>query len=49
MELRDQLAAYLEPACVTPVVACLASEACEEHHEIDDVGGGRYARIFVGL
>jgi len=30
-------------------VVYLSSEACELTHEIFDVGGGRYARIFVGL
>ena len=27
----------------------LSSEACELTHEIYSVGGGRFARIFVGL
>jgi NAD(P)-dependent dehydrogenase (short-subunit alcohol dehydrogenase family) len=48
-DLLGPLAEYLDPECVTPLVAYLASEACEETHEIYDVGGGRYARIFVGL
>jgi NAD(P)-dependent dehydrogenase (short-subunit alcohol dehydrogenase family) len=39
----------LAPEYVTPLVAYLASEACEATHEIFDVGAGRYARIFVGL
>lgn len=47
--LLGPLAEYLDPECVTPLVTYLASEACEETHEIYDVGGGRYARIFVGL
>jgi hypothetical protein len=34
---------------VTPLVAYLVSEQCELTHEIFDVGGGRYARIFVGM
>jgi NAD(P)-dependent dehydrogenase (short-subunit alcohol dehydrogenase family) len=39
----------LSPEYVTPLVAYLASEACQVTHEIFDVGAGRYARIFVGL
>ena len=27
----------------------LASEQCELTHEIFDVGGGRYARVFIGM
>ena len=34
---------------VTPLVAYLVSEQCELTHEIFDVGGGRYARIFIGM
>ncbi len=47
--LLGPLAEALDPECVTPLVTYLASEACEQTHEIYDVGGGRYARIFVGL
>jgi hypothetical protein len=43
------MAAALDPSFVTPLVAYLVSEQCELTHEIFDVGGGRYARIFVGL
>ena len=39
----------LDPAYVTPLVVYLCSEKCELTHEIFDVGGGRYARIFVGM
>lgn len=39
----------LDPAYVTSMVAYLCSEACELTHEIYSVGGGRYARVFVGL
>ncbi|MCG8588992.1 MAG: SDR family oxidoreductase [Proteobacteria bacterium] len=39
----------LDPACVAPLVAYLCSEQCEATHEIYSVGGGRFARIFVGL
>jgi hypothetical protein len=34
---------------VTPLVTYLCSEQCEQTHEIFDVGGGRYARIFIGV
>src|SRR5262249_58989733 len=39
----------LDPAFVTPLVVYLCSEKCELTHEIFDVGGGRYARIFIGM
>jgi NAD(P)-dependent dehydrogenase (short-subunit alcohol dehydrogenase family) len=43
------LAAALDPNFVTPLVVYLCSEKCELTHEIFDVGGGRYARIFIGM
>jgi NAD(P)-dependent dehydrogenase (short-subunit alcohol dehydrogenase family) len=43
------LADKLNPEFVTPLVTYLCSEQCEQTHEIFDVGGGRYARIFIGL
>ena len=39
----------LAPEHVTPLVVFLASEQCEETHCIYDLGGGRYARIFIGM
>ncbi len=48
-ELLGPIAESLDPECVTPLVTYLASEACEESHEVYSVGGGRFARIFVGL
>ncbi len=48
-QLLGALADSLNPEYVTPIVAYLCSEQCELSHEIFDVGGGRYARIFVGL
>jgi len=48
-ELLGPLAEFVKPELVTPLVAYLASEACEVTHEIFSVGGGRYARIFIGL
>jgi NAD(P)-dependent dehydrogenase (short-subunit alcohol dehydrogenase family) len=37
------------PDKVTPLVVYLCSEANQETHAIYSVGGGRYARIFIGL
>jgi hypothetical protein len=34
---------------VTPLAVYLVSESCQLTHEIFDVGGGRYARIFIGM
>ena len=39
----------LDPECVTPMVTYLASENCEISHEVISAGGGRFARMFVGL
>ena len=39
----------LDPECVTPMVVYLASEECSLTHEIFSAGGGRFARVFVGL
>jgi NAD(P)-dependent dehydrogenase (short-subunit alcohol dehydrogenase family) len=47
--LLGAAAATLEPECVTPLVAYLVSEECHLTHEIFSAGGGRFARIFVGL
>jgi NAD(P)-dependent dehydrogenase (short-subunit alcohol dehydrogenase family) len=48
-QLLGPLADALQPEYVTPLVAYLCSEQCDLTHEIFDVGGGRYARIFVAL
>ena len=48
-DLLGPLADALDPECVTPLVTYLVSEACQETHSIWSVGGGRYARMFVGL
>ena len=48
-QLLGGMADALDPKFVTPLVAYLSSEDCELTHEVFDVGGGRYARIFVGL
>ena len=47
--LLGGMADALDPNFVTPLVSYLSSEKCELTHEIFDVGGGRYARIFVGM
>jgi NAD(P)-dependent dehydrogenase (short-subunit alcohol dehydrogenase family) len=47
--LLGPLADALDPECVTPLVVYLVSEACEHTHEIFSVGGGRYARMFIGM
>jgi len=48
-ELLGPLAPLLDPESVTPLVVYLASEKCEVNHEIYSCGGGRFARMFVGL
>lgn len=48
-DLLGPMADRVEPDRVTPLVVYLCSEACEETHAIYSVGGGRYARIFIGL
>jgi NAD(P)-dependent dehydrogenase (short-subunit alcohol dehydrogenase family) len=48
-QLLGPLANILAPDCVTPLAVYLVSEQCELTHEIFDVGGGRYARIFIGM
>jgi NAD(P)-dependent dehydrogenase (short-subunit alcohol dehydrogenase family) len=48
-ELLGGMADALDPHYVTPLVTYLVSDRCELTHEIFDVGGGRYARIFVGM
>jgi len=48
-QLLGPMADKLAPDCVTPLVVYLVSEQCELTHEIFDVGGGRYARIFIGM
>ena len=48
-DLLGPLAEKLDPANVTPLVVYLSSEANEETHAVYSVGGGRFARIFIGL
>jgi NAD(P)-dependent dehydrogenase (short-subunit alcohol dehydrogenase family) len=39
----------LAPELITPVVTYLASEACEVSGEVYSCGGGRVARVFIGV
>jgi len=48
-QLLGPAAKALSPECVTPIVTYLCSEACDITHEIYSVGGGRFARVFIGL
>jgi NAD(P)-dependent dehydrogenase (short-subunit alcohol dehydrogenase family) len=48
-QLLGGMGEVLDPNYVTPLVAYLCSESWELTHEIFDIGGGRYARIFIGL
>ncbi len=48
-ELLGPMAEKLDPHFVTPLSVYLVSEQSEHSHEVYSVGGGRYARIFVGL
>jgi NAD(P)-dependent dehydrogenase (short-subunit alcohol dehydrogenase family) len=47
--LLGPLANMLLPEQVTPLAVYLVSEACKLTHETISVGGGRFARVFVGL
>lgn len=48
-ELLGPMADKLQPALVSPVVAYLASEACDVTGEVYSVAGGTVSRMFVGL
>jgi len=48
-ELLGPLAEKLAPELVTPVVTYLAHESCEVSGEVYSCGGGRVARVFVGV
>lgn len=48
-DLLGPMAENVKPECVTPLTVYLCSEQCEVTHSIYSVGGGRYARIFVGM
>jgi NAD(P)-dependent dehydrogenase (short-subunit alcohol dehydrogenase family) len=48
-QLLGPMAEALDPECVTPLVTYLVSDQCDLSHNIYSVGGGRFARMFVGL
>jgi NAD(P)-dependent dehydrogenase (short-subunit alcohol dehydrogenase family) len=48
-ELMGPMADLVGPEQVSGLVAYLASERCTQTHEVYSVGGGRIARVFVGL
>lgn len=48
-DLLGPLATHLAPAHVAPLVAYLASRHCDFTSEIISAGGGRFARVFLGL
>ena len=48
-QLLGPMAQLLDPECVTPLVTYLVSEQCDLTHQVFSVGGGRFARMFVGL
>jgi NAD(P)-dependent dehydrogenase (short-subunit alcohol dehydrogenase family) len=48
-ELMGAMADLVHPEQVSGLVAYLCSEQCDFTHEVFSVGGGRIARVFVGL
>lgn len=48
-QLLGRLADRLDPALVSPVVAFLAHEECTVTGEVVSCGGGRVARVYVGV
>ena len=48
-EILGDFAKKFESDQVAPLAAYLVSEECEFTHEIFSVGGGRFARVFVGV
>lgn len=48
-ELMGPMADAIQPEQVSGLVTFLSSEQCELTHEVFSVGGGRIARVFVGL
>ena len=48
-DLLGPMAEFLAPETVTPMVTYLVSEACDISHEIFSIGGGRFARAFIGV
>ncbi len=48
-DLLGPMAEFVAPETVTPMVVYLSSEDCQTTHEIFSIGGGRFARIFIGV
>jgi NAD(P)-dependent dehydrogenase (short-subunit alcohol dehydrogenase family) len=48
-DLLGAFADQLAPELVTPMVGYLVSEKCELTHEVFSAGGGRFARVLVGV
>ena len=48
-EILGDQAAKLGPELISPLVAYLAHESCERNGAIYSVGGGRVARVFLGV
>lgn len=48
-DLLGPLAEKLDPAHVAPLVTYLCSRECKRGNQIFSAGGGRYARVFMGL
>ena len=48
-ELLGNLAEAVEPEKVMPMALYLVSSASEVSHEVYSVGGGRFARVFIGV
>lgn len=48
-DLLGPLADLLDPAHIAPLIAYLCSRQCEFTSEIISAGGGRFARVFLGL
>ena len=48
-DLLGPMAEFVAPETVTPMVVYLSSEDCKVTHEIYSIGGGRFARIFIGV
>ena len=48
-ELLGPLSDHLDPRHVAPLIAYLCSRECQYSSEIFSAGGGRFARVFLGL
>jgi len=47
--LGPEVGALLDPELVVPMSLYLVSRGCELTHEVYSAGGGRFARVFIGL